>query len=539
MKSDNLKKTFPKQKEQYFADGGEVEDDDAPDVPVAPSTSLDPAPAPINPVVQQYLQNKQQLAQAQSEAGDNRLIAGLARAGGSLSRGLSHANTPEDKAGYDALDQSANQPVVDVTNAQKSQSQDLKNQQDLVSTKKAVADSDPTSQESRAKQQMIKRLYPGKFDDETIDQMSATDIGDSVLKPLELDEKIKEHGDEMRSKAADRASAAADRASGKATADQGKALNYVTSQLDSARGDSAVKQAQVDLYSTKKISSLIGLYGDPNQLTQQQVRLLADEVAKVATGGVPGEAGTEGITPNTLRGRMSTFVQNLINSPTPANAAEFVKQYKDYSGAVANDARSTIKSKIDSVIETHRNQIGEDNYQNVKKQYYTRYGLNDDAGAPDSSAQDHSSRAAAILAQRQAAKASQGTINQAMPDLSAPPPSGVPASLAAPGYANGGTVIPPNFQHVSAAPRMPIAIPHLPKAPKEVMPAGDKNMVRPAHFEHGGTVPGQPNVPFNSPVNDVVNAKLTPKEEVLPLSVTQSKTPALAAYLHMKSKGYK
>ena len=42
----------------------------------------------------------------------------------------------------------------------------------------------------------------------------------------------------------------------------------------------------------------------------------------------------------------------------------------------------------------------------------------------------------------------------------------------------------------------------------------------------GGEVPGEPKVNYNTPKNDTVVAKLTPKEIVLPLSVTQSDDPA-------------
>lgn len=543
-------------------------EDSTPAADVAP-----PAQAPMNPVLKQYLDNKQALSSAQSDSRRNQMLTGLARAGASLSAGLAHSNEAVDQKPFDAMAATDEQPVTDVLNSQKSAATDLANQQSMMTTQKQAANLDPNSSESKNAQGLVKKLYPDKFDDATLAGMSKTDIdqavpeisaalkanqmelqnqgtklsnekqtadqdpnspqsiavkdlikrlypgkfdetslagmskadlGDSVMKPLELDEKIKEHKDEMRQKNADRATAATDRATAKATADQGKALNYVTTQLESARGDGAVKQAQVDLYSTKKINSLIGLYGDPNKLTQQQVRLLADEVAKVATGGVPGEAGTEGITPNTLRGRMSTFVQNLTNSPTPANAAEFIKQYKDYAGAIANDAKSTIKSKLDAVIETHRNAMGEDNYNTVKKQYYNRYGLGDDTGVGmnQANAGDHASRAADILARRQSAKSAQGVIDNATPGFT-PPPTQNPMNWRAPMSA------PPDPRNVAEG------------------------------FARGGTVPGQPRVPFNSPMNDTVSANLSPKEEVLPISVTQSKAPALAAYLHMKNRGYK
>lgn len=49
-------------------------------------------------------------------------------------------------------------------------------------------------------------------------------------------------------------------------------------------------------------------------------------------------------------------------------------------------------------------------------------------------------------------------------------------------------------------------------------------------FKKGGVVPGEPKVDGkNTPENDTVNAKLTPKEIVLPLSVTESDDPAAEA----------
>lgn len=49
-------------------------------------------------------------------------------------------------------------------------------------------------------------------------------------------------------------------------------------------------------------------------------------------------------------------------------------------------------------------------------------------------------------------------------------------------------------------------------------------------FRSGGPVPGQPAVMRDSPKNDVVDAKLSPKEIVLPISVTQADdAPAAAA----------
>lgn len=50
-----------------------------------------------------------------------------------------------------------------------------------------------------------------------------------------------------------------------------------------------------------------------------------------------------------------------------------------------------------------------------------------------------------------------------------------------------------------------------------------------SNFQAGGQVPGQPKVDHNSYANDTVTARLSPKEIVLPLSVTESQDPVKAA----------
>ena len=500
-----------------------------------------PAQAVKDPTVRQYLSDK--LAAAQDQANQNQLITGLGRAGASLSAGLAHSNQPVNQAPFDAMAASDQAPVTNVLNAQKAQTQDIANQ-------KAISSADPDSAQSVAARSMIKKLYPGKFSDDDLNGLSADEIGDSIMKPLELDEKIQAHKDEVTSKNADRAQGAADRASAKRDKDQDAALKDVSALLESARGNPAAAQAERDIYASQKAKTLANMYGDPDKLSMPQVQLLASEIAKIAQGGAPSMHELDGLTPSTLMGKLSTVASSLINSPTAAHAADFVKQYQDYADGVTKDAQKVIEDKYGRVIETNRGRLGEDNYQRLQDNYVRRFQNSSEDSQP---ANDHPSRAAAILAQRQSAKAGQQTIQNAMPDTAAPQPGAPPAALAAPGFAFGGTVAPspPGFAHVrqSPLPHLPqMKAPHAPKAPKEVMPAQFKPMTQPAGFacggtvhnyEQGGTVPGQPKVPFNSPTNDTVTAKLTPKEEVLPLTVTQSKAPALAAYLHMRSKGYK
>lgn len=534
----------------------EIASNDGPPVGVS-SLKLDApsASSSMNPALQEYLQNKQQLASAQQESRRNEMLTGLARASASLSAGLAHSNVPVNEAPFNAMAATDQQPVTDVLNAQKSQAADLSNQQALMATQKQAGDSDPNSPQSIAAKNLIKRLYPGKFDDATLDSLSAADVGNSIMKPLELDQKINEHKDEMASKAADRKENAATRADAKSTADQNKAYTDLVQKAESARSNQAVQQAQLAIQNASRALKLADS-GKP--VSRQDLALLAEEMGKIATGGVPSDHGVQSLMPDNLQTRLAKLKEFLTNNPTDAEAAEYVKRNISYLHDMTDVSNDTLKNYHRNLLNGYKDRIGESQRAEYEKTYHL--DNNDQAAISSPAGQDHAARAADILAKRQAAKSAQAPAvpipnyaapagpPQPSPLLPQPPPA---ANVAQEGYAYGGIVQPPGFQHVRQplAPKLPMMKPmHAPRSPKEMMPAMDKAMTQPAHFacggevhsyKQGGTVPGQPNVPFDSPVNDTVNAKLTPKEEVLPLSITQSKTPALAAYLHMKMRGYK
>ena len=162
-----------------------------------------PAPAPMDPTLQRYLENKQQMADAQDKVRNNEMLTGLARAGASLSAGLARANAPVDQTPFNEMAATDQQPVTDILNSQKAEATDLSNKKDALTTSKEAADQDPNSPQSIAAKNLIKKLYPGKFDDDTLADLSAADVGNSIMKPLELDEKIQAHKDEVAGRNAD------------------------------------------------------------------------------------------------------------------------------------------------------------------------------------------------------------------------------------------------------------------------------------------------------------------------------------------------
>jgi hypothetical protein len=177
----------------------------------------------------------------------------------------------------------------------------------------------------------------------------------------------------------------------KATTQQNQAVQSVTQLLESARGNPAAAQAEKDLYSAQKANTLMNMYGDPNQLSMPQVRLLASEVAKIASGGVPGAHELDGITPSSLTGKLSEITSKLTNKPTPANAAAFVKQYQDYTKGLTADAQKVIKDKYGRVIDVNKSRLGDENYKNLKANYIDRFDAQSEPPLANNSADDHAS----------------------------------------------------------------------------------------------------------------------------------------------------
>lgn len=481
----------------------------ADDIPVATSAMKLPQ-QPLNPTVQAYLQKKQDLADAQDKAKQNDVISGLARAGATLSAGLARSNQAVDQKPFDAMAASDQQPVTDVLNKQKAATQDLSDQKTAQDVQKTAASQDPNSPESLAAKAMIKKLYPGKFDDSTLSNLSAAEIGDSVMKPLELDQKVQAHKDEMSQKTADRAAGVQDKADTKLKADQDKAYTNLRKDLETFRGNRPVAQASLDAYNARKAVDIVK-GKDPNSLTNQDLALLADEMGKVATGGIPGEHGTQALMPNNLQTKYAEMKNFLLSKPTDAQAGEYIKHNMQYLDGMAEEANKMVGSYRANIAKGYKNRVRSDDYADAMNDY----GIGQDQSAKSDAPKEHSLQD--LLAEKQRRMAVKNSVQPPTSDV-----GGVGNILAQPqGYAYGGMIQP-----------------HLSKAPAIVMPKMEHPMTRTARFAQGGEIPGHAPIPNrDDPRNDIATIKATPGEVMLPLSVTRAKDPALAAYLYMKTMG--
>ncbi len=351
----------------------DIDDNSDDDSGAQVSISAQPAQAsPVNPAVAQYLQNKQDMAAAQQKANYNQLLAGLAGAGSTFAHAGTGNTAPVNSAAISALNENAQAPVIQQQAQQAAQAQD------------------PNSPQAQALRQVYAPLMKrAGIDPSAMASMGPTQMA-AAQQALETASKQQELADTQSNKLASQKEATAERVQTHEDNTQSAAMGQTIQQLESARGNPAIQQAEKDIYAATKVQSLAKLYGDPNNLNPQMVNTLVSEVGKIASGGQSTEAELNFMTPNTLRGKLASVWQKLSNSPSPANAGDFIKQYQDYANALTTDAQKELSDKYGRVIDSNSDRLGEANTAKLNSNYTNRFKhLADSVGstpAPASSA---------------------------------------------------------------------------------------------------------------------------------------------------------
>lgn len=309
-------------------------------------------------VGQNAVNDKEALSNALQAQQASQLMGGLGKAGELIGSGIVGTTglKPTERTGIEAFNEiaKAGDKALQNYQLQKEQQKDDPNSP-MSNMFREYAKSLGVNINGDFTASMGEKLLPYVFKGFEAQQSQEARHEDVALKMLEMQER---QADKLGEKAKDK---------------QDRAMQQTKMLLESARGNPAAAQAERDIYSAQKADSLANLYGDPNKLSPQQVKLLASELAKIAQGGVPNMTELQGLTPNTLMSKFATVWGNLSNHPTPANAAAFVKQYQDYTHALTKDAQKVIKDKYGRVIESAKKQIGDDNYDQLKTQYLDRF----------------------------------------------------------------------------------------------------------------------------------------------------------------------
>lgn len=253
-----------------------------------------------------------------------------------------------------------------------------------------VEKADPASQYSTNLRQFVK----DKVGYDIPDNVGADQLNSTILKPVvqmyEIQEKAKETAalkqlqlaqvaseneknrdsreqmnqdrlDQRSQQAQLMAAMTKDKLSSKSGENQDKAYTEMLNKAQTFRGNKAAQQASMDLLNGKKALALVE-NKDPNTLSRQDLQLLADEMAKVATGGVPGEHGVQALMPNTAIGKLKEMQSFLSNHPTDAQAGAYVQHNMNYLKGMMNVAQGQLDQFEANTVKGYKNRVGEDHW---------------------------------------------------------------------------------------------------------------------------------------------------------------------------------
>jgi hypothetical protein len=150
----------------------------------------------------------------------------------------------------------------------------------------------------------------------------------------------------------------------------------INRQLSTARSMPAVMQAEKDIYAAAKANELFHQYPDANKMPMPQAKMLTIEIAKIAQGGIPTKTELDALSPNALNGILSTAWGRLKNSPSPANAGAFLKEYKNYADGITKQAEKILEENYTRILETAKPHMSQDGYKLAQEQYVNRFKNN-------------------------------------------------------------------------------------------------------------------------------------------------------------------
>lgn len=130
--------------------------------------------------------------------------------------------------------------------------------------------------------------------------------------------------------------------SNKKDKDQEHLYSEMNNKIATPRGNTAVQQAQVGVSSGSKAMDLINRYPNLDDMPSQQVALLAQEISKVASGGVGSEHGQRSIEANTLQSAWNKLTSSIDGQPTGAQLKGFIEQNKNYLEDMTKTNQQTI-----------------------------------------------------------------------------------------------------------------------------------------------------------------------------------------------------
>ena len=170
--------------------------------------------------------------------------------------------------------------------------------------------------------------------------------------------------------------------SGKDAEKADKAYTEMRKNMETFRGNTGAQQASVALQNADKALAIVK-NKDPNSLTTQDLTLFADEMGKIASGGVPGEHGVQALMPNNAQTQYAKLVNFLSSKPTDAQAGEYIKHNMSYLNDMRDVAAGTLSKYRENIAKGYKHRVAPEDYDEASQDY----GFGKYAPAPQAQAQ--------------------------------------------------------------------------------------------------------------------------------------------------------
>lgn len=426
----------------------------------APSAALTPAPevtphavqkaaaavesskSKLDPILEQYLKDKRDLADAQDEAKRNRFAAELGGAGATLSHAIAGAKGEADLKPFQQMSENAYQPVADLQAKQAYAAKGLQDMQSRIATQAAMAGSDPNSETSKRTQAVYGPMLKSfGMNPDTVKGLSAVEIKTTMEKPIEFSAKLQElkeaaalrhqqasyvHDDKLRHE---------DEIEGATIANK---ANFLSASSRSAVGQAA--------NAKMKLQRLNELLTDPNA-TPQDMNIAANDLAGAVSGGNATVSGTHGQEYKNLASDLISKANYLMGTTIPAEQSAAKQHMLDVSKRIGSVSDSVIDQNMSIVKAGHAGWFSRhpDQAQNIVSTVANQGATPSPPGAPT---------AAGMHPQAPTPPTSPAPASAPTPSVAAAPigtvnirdPHGVirhvPQALQAQALANGGTLVP-------------------------------------------------------------------------------------------------
>lgn len=311
-------------------------------MPMSPGAELAPqsqGPSPLNPVVSDYLKQKMQ-SQADDPYSNKARQALVDSQSGYDTRGAITGALAALGAGFQGGNSvAAAQNALSIS--QKNRDNQI-NQFDRSKAAQLETDkNDPNSRASQLLQGTVRKLYGKNISEEQIAKITAADA-DMILKPLELKAKL----DEVANKREDMRLTRKDAMSKKTEDEYQKYVQGQEHLASSLRGDDAAKLSSAKLSAIASGRALLKQFeGREDEMTPDQLALLAADRVKAVTGGVPTNEEIKHMMPSNTGTTGASLKSYFSGKPEAAHSGGWVKEANVDFAAQEKAARAILENR--------------------------------------------------------------------------------------------------------------------------------------------------------------------------------------------------